>query len=246
MSSVQDSRKAKQTLATLYARIHNCHICTKMDRDKALRREDAVTLETDTFLISQALAETQLRKSGVNFFSAEGELGSTGRNLERFLNQFDRTVYPYREVKLSSGATIPKCREGFLPVYNTELTQCFPGKKPSRNDRPPSVGEIRNCIGQHFIEQEIKIIRPKLLLLMGAKSRNSFHRYFLDRVSTKNLGEDIDSIVRDAKLPTVEVSGLEISVLPIQHASGANPSFWKMLRNQPLTELIRRALDITA
>jgi uracil-DNA glycosylase len=243
---MQDSVPKRQ-LATLYVRIHGCHICPEMDNEKALRRKDAVSLRTDTFVISQALAETQLRKSGVNFFNVEGEPGDTGENLERFLNQFDRTVYPCREVNLPSGATIPKCKDGFLPVYNTEITQCYPGKNQSgKGDRKPKAREIGNCIGQGFIKEEIELIRPKLLLLMGAMSREAFYKYFLGRFCANNLGEDIASIVRDGRLPTIEVSGLELSVLPIQHASGANPSFWRMLRNQSLIRIIRQTLGIKA
>ncbi len=235
----------RQELTALYARIHQCTICPKMDDEKALRREDAVTLGTDTFVISQALAEKQLRKSGVNFFNAEGEPGDTGKNLERFLNQFRRTIYPYREVELPSGATVPKCKDGFLPVYNTEITQCYPGKNPSgRGDRKPRVGEIDNCIGQGFIREEIEVIRPKLLLLMGDVSRRAFYGRFLGRSSANNLGEDIAAIVQGGRLPTIGVSGLELSVLPIQHTSGANPSFWRMLRDQSLIRLVRQTLGI--
>jgi hypothetical protein len=39
-----------------------------------------------------------------------------------------------------------------------------------------------------------------------------------------------------------KVSGLEVSVLPIQHASGANPSFHKMVRDQALIDMIQRVL----
>jgi hypothetical protein len=114
-------------------------------------------------MISQALAQTQLRLSGIDFFTLKGKLDRTGRNLESFLNTFGRTVFPYRAVGLPSGATIPKCKNGFLPVYNTDLVQCFPGKKGPGKDRPPSPTEIHTCVGQGFIKEELKIIRSRLL-----------------------------------------------------------------------------------
>lgn len=118
------------------------------------------------------------------------------------------------------------------------------GRRLSKGDREPKVGEIGNCIGQGFIGEEIELIRPKLLLLMGATSRQAFYRHYLGRSSANNLGEDIASIIQAGKLPTIHVSGLNLSVLPIQHASGANPSFWGMLRNQPLTRIVRQTLGI--
>jgi hypothetical protein len=215
-----------------------------MDREKALRRADAVTLETDTFVISQALAQTQLRLSGVNFFTLEGRLGRTGRNLESFLNTFGRTVFPYRAVELTSGATIPRCEDGFLPVYNTDLALCFPGKRASGNDRSPYAGEIDNCLGQGYIIDELRIICPKLLLLMGDKSRRAFYKHFLGAPRRDTLAEHIASIKEAGELPSVKVSGLEVSVLPIQHASGANPSFYKMVRDQALIDIVERVLVV--
>lgn len=230
-------------LTSLYEKIRQCHICPKMNMEKALRRADAVTLGTDTFIISQALAKTQLRRSGVNFFNLEGDPENTGKKLEQFLNKFDRTIYPHQQVMLSSGAIIPQCKDGFLPVYNTEITQCYPGKKPSgKGDRNPKVGEIGNCIGQGFIKREIEIIRPKLLLLMGNVSREAFYQHFLGKTSANTLADDIDSAVKDGKLPTAEVSGLKFSVLPIHHASVRDSSFHQLTENQRLIEIIQQML----
>jgi hypothetical protein len=136
-------------LRKLYHEIHVCHLCPKMDPFKALRRPEAIDLSMDVFIVSQALAEGQLRQSGVNFFTAEGGLGSTGRNLETFLNQFHRTVYPPREVRLASGVVIPPASAPLRSVYNTELTQCFPGKGSTGTDRAPTATEIATCLRQH-------------------------------------------------------------------------------------------------
>ena len=76
----------KNNLIRLYKRIHECHLCPEMNSKKAFRIPHAVDESMDVFIISQALAEKQLRLSGVNFFTSDGILGSTGRNLEKFLN----------------------------------------------------------------------------------------------------------------------------------------------------------------
>ena len=169
-----------EKLYELYKDIQNCHICAQMDREKSLRLVDAVNRKSDVFIISQTLAENQLRKSGVNFFRVDGSLGNTGASLERFLNKFNRTVYPHQEVKVSGDVTISSCNPKYKPVYNTEIAQCYPGKnKVKKGDRKPNSDEILNCNRKGFLTNEITMIQPRLLLLMGKASRDSFFDYFL-------------------------------------------------------------------
>ena len=97
-------------------------MCLLMDKEKSLRVIEAVDFNCDVFIISQALAESQLRRSGVNFFSAMGTVGNTGGNLEKFLNRLDRTIYPPVEVSISENVKISKRQEGLISVYNTEIT----------------------------------------------------------------------------------------------------------------------------
>jgi uracil-DNA glycosylase family 4 len=193
------------------------------------------------FIVSQALAANQLRRSGVNFFDEKGSLGNTGSNLEKFLNLFDRTVYPFQEIILPEGVKIPKCRLGFKSVYNTEITQCYPGKG-IKGDRKSTKEEMANCISKNFILEEIEIIRPKLLLLMGCLSRNSFFELVLEEAYPESLTEHIENI-SNMEIPIKKFkNGIDLLVLPIQHASGANPEFHKMLRNEKLINLIKKSL----
>jgi uracil-DNA glycosylase len=239
--------KLSHELEMLYERIHSCHLCTKIDHDdKALRLARAVNLNTDVFIISQALAEMQLRRSGVNFFSPNGSLGSTGKNLEKFLNKFNRSVYPQREVVLQGGK-IPCCHSDMISVYNTEVCQCFPGKneKGRGGDRVPEIEEVEACLKQGFIEKEIDLINPKLLLLMGKKSRDTFFNYFLNKSNYPNRMKDhILSIVEAEEFPQVRIGNRAISTLPIFHASGANAgNFSILLNDDKLLSLIRRLLN---
>jgi uracil-DNA glycosylase len=213
-----------------------------MDRQKALRRSDAVVEQMDTFIISQALAESQLRKSGVNFFTMSGELGNSGKNLEIFLNLFERTVFPPNEIHLRPGVFIPKCKQGFSSVYNTEITQCFPGKSANNTNRSPTSEEIIYCISQNFLFEEIKLIEPKLILLMGNKSRKNFYRYCLQEARKDSLSKHLDSIRESGVLPKFRIGDLIVNVLPIQHASGANPNFRRMLNDKALIESIKAVL----
>jgi uracil-DNA glycosylase len=229
-------------LEKLYHEIHSCHICQSMDPSKALRRLEAIDSIMDVFIVSQALADGQLRKSGVNFLTKEGCLGSTGRNLEKFLNQFCRTVYPPREVRLASGAVVPRAIPPLVSVYNTELTQCFPGKGGTRGDRVPTATEIATCLRQNFLKREIALIKPKLILLMGDKTRQAFYKAFAEKLSKDTLRAHVERIVASGRIPILKIGEVEVSVLPIQHASGANPHFYGMLKNAPLIRLIRKLL----
>ena len=74
-----------------------------------------------------------------------------------------------------------------LSVYNTELTQCFPGKGNTGGDRVPTVTEIATCLRQNFLKREIALIKPKLLFLMGDKSRRAFYKAFAERPSKDTL-----------------------------------------------------------
>lgn len=230
-----------EKLNDLYLKIKSCALCPGMNKEKSLRLIQAIDFNCDVFIISQALAENQLRVSGVNFFNKSGSLGNTGINLEKFLNKFNRTAYPFSEITLSNGVVIPKCKQEFKSVYNTEIAQCYPGKD-KKGDRKPNKEEINTCIKQNFLLEEIEIIRPKLLLLMGKLSRDNFFEHVLKERYPESLTKHIESIV-EGDIPLKNLNnGIIISVLPIQHASGANPEFSKMLKNDKLIDLIKKLL----
>lgn len=230
-------------LDALYESINSCHVCPNMDTEKAPRLVKAVSLTSDVFIVSQTLAESQLRRSGVNFFQANGRLGNTGATLEKFLNKFSRTVYPHQKVTLRDSVTIPKCREGFLSIYNTEIAQCYPGKKSgNKGDRLPTKEEISNCLAKGFLKREIELIKPKLVLLMGKASRDSFFSQVLQASYPESLSEHIAAITVSGAIPQFDIGRIKAHVLPIQHASGANPRFFEMVKNNRLIEIIKEVL----
>jgi uracil-DNA glycosylase len=231
-------------LEELYCRVHDCHLCPMMSTEKSLRRIDAISAkEMDVLIISQSLAENQLRRSGVNFFKANGEIGSTGLILDRFLRKFGRTVYPPNAVTLSSGNAISRREEGLRSIYNTEIAQCYPGKAIGKGgDRRPSSIELSTCTSQGFLLAEIQIVEPKLVLLMGSASYEGFYENVLKLNPSSNLTQAIENIVAKMEIPIYAVSGIRLKVLPIQHASGANPRFAKMAQDSRLIQLIRGSL----
>ena len=228
-------------LKKLYSEICDCHICPKMDKKKALRNTSAVSDKTSVFIISQALAENQLRMSGVNFFGADGTLGNTGRQLEKFLNKINQTVFPANQITFNNGSTIKKNRADTTPVYNTEINQCFPGKAKT-GDRKPEPVEIKNCLEKKFLYNELKIIKPKLLLLMGRLSITTFYKYVLKEKTIASTNVMINTITTSNKVSEFELSWGKVGYLPLQHASGLNPNYNTMLRNKKYIKLIRKYL----
>jgi len=232
----------EKNLTSLYLKIQNCNICPKMDNYKMLRNIESVDTNTDVFILSQALAEKQLRYSGVNFFKDDGSVGDTGRLLEIFLNQFEQTIYPPREIELSNGSIIESKKKKYKTVYNTEITQCYPGKGKLKGDRLPEKEEIENCINTGFLFSEISFIKPKLMLLMGKISTQTFFEYILKKRNRLSLTDLIREIIVNNKIPEIEILGNKIGYLPIQHASGVNPNFQKMCNNVNLISLIKNYL----
>ena len=140
------------------------------------------------------------------------------------------------------GETLIKSKN-LISVYNTELVQCYPGKAPgAKGDRSPTVQEIRTCIGKRFFIQELSLIRPKLLILMGRLSRNAFYQYILYKSYPENLSVHINQII-ETEIPREKIENNDLYILPIQHASGANPEFQKMLKNDKLIALIDKIIN---
>lgn len=113
--------------------------------------------------------------------------------------------------------------------YITAMTKCYPGKslrpttssKPqSHGDRVPSAAERNLCAP--FLEQELEIIQPKLILPIGRVAINRF----LGEGKLANLIGNV--FERDGRL-----------VLPFPHPSGAN--VW--LNRPESKRLIEDALD---
>jgi len=58
-------------------------------------------------------------------------------------------------------------------VYIANIVKCHPMKNPQDpeakgNDRPPSMEEMQIC--QHYLDEQIKIIQPKVIITLGASS----------------------------------------------------------------------------
>jgi uracil-DNA glycosylase len=111
-------------------------------------------------------------------------------------------------------------------VYIAAVTRCYPGPHPSgRGDRVPSRFEQEQC--NMWLESELRIIRPQLLIPVGKLAMEKFLR-----------PAPLDQII--GKVHEVEHAGGRSRVIPLPHPSGA--SSWV---NAPAHRaLLERALDL--
>ena len=111
-------------------------------------------------------------------------------------------------------------------IYIAAVTRCYPGPSPSgRGDRVPSLKEQESCAV--WLEEELEIIRPKLLIPVG---RLAITRFLPNLPLDQLIGRSHD----------VEHVGGRSIAIPLPHPSGA--SSWIHQDNHP--RLLERALDM--
>jgi len=112
-------------------------------------------------------------------------------------------------------------------VYMVAVCRCFPGKGSGGGDRAPSSSEIGNC--SSWLEREIEILRPELVLAVGRLAINRF-------ISCKKLDDVIGRIQRVLHEPT----GVSFDLIPLPHPSGV--SRWHQA--EPGRSLLNQALQL--
>lgn len=110
-------------------------------------------------------------------------------------------------------------------VYMAAVCRCFPGKRPTGGDRPPSAQEIGQCGG--WLQREIELLQPRLVLPVGKLAIGLF-------LPTAHLVEQV------GRQFTVERHSVTLNVIPLPHPSGASP--WH--RTEPGISLLRQALEL--
>lgn len=107
--------------------------------------------------------------------------------------------------------------------YMTSVTKCYPGRQPSGSgDRVPGRREQELC--RPFLDQEIEIVDPKVIIPIG---RLAINLYFPKKL----------------KLQEIIGTQLEVSgrwVIPLPHSSGA--SRWHQIEEN--RRLIDQAIDL--
>ncbi len=212
-------------LQSILDRIYNSNVCC-IDNDKVKRNIDSINLNSKLMIIAEAMAPNQVRVSGINYFDIKGNIGSTGKSLEKFINQLGYTVYPYKE----------------NTIYHTEIVHSFPGyelKNGKKVIRRPTKKEIEESIKTSILIDEISLLKPKVILLMGSTSYTTFYKYILKKEIVRNLTNEIEYIAQTGNHETYN----GIAIIPIQHSSGANPRFNSMIKNTKLVNMINNLLS---
>ena len=109
-------------------------------------------------------------------------------------------------------------------VYMAAVCRCFPGKNPKGGDRVPDKVEISEC--QHWLKQEIRILKPQLVLPVGKLAISQF----------MTVNKLIDII---GQIHEVEFDKHRFDMIPLPHPSGA--STWH--RSEPGKRLLDKALQ---
>jgi len=143
-----------------------------------------------------------------------------------------RSVAKGRSFSGPGGSLLQKWleRAGFPPgylhahVYLSSLTRCDPGRNPRGDgDRRPSPPEVALC--RPFLEAELAILQPKVVLLVGAMAIETF-------LGKRKLEECI---------ATFEERN-DMLLLPLPHPSGVS----RWLLDPAHQQLLQRALAILA
>jgi uracil-DNA glycosylase len=111
-------------------------------------------------------------------------------------------------------------------IYIAAVTRCYPGPHPSgRGDRVPSTREQNACAV--WLEQELRIIRPRLLIPVG---KLAMARFLPEKPLDELIGRGHE----------IEHTGGRTLAIPLPHPSGA--SSWIHQGDHP--ELLDRALRL--
>lgn len=200
------------------------------DHEAVSRNLAAVEADAKLAVVGEAVGPASVRLSGVNYFNQHGRLGPTGTNLDRVLDHFGYTVYPPSNVMLTAGRIECAGGEGRNTVYCTDLCPVFPGRSPAThgNIRRPSPDLIRSALQHRFLEREIEIVKPKVILLLGEHAYKSFYQFLLNTSVQDNLSRLVYHM-KDGDFPTYK----RALIVPLLHPSPASPTFARWFKSFP-------------
>jgi uracil-DNA glycosylase len=90
-------------------------------------------------------------------------------------------------------------------VHMAAVVRCFPGRSPQGGDRVPDEAEIRSCFP--FVEQEVELLRPGLILPVG---RLAIERFLDFATLDEVIGRRFDG----------RIGNHPVTVIPLPHPSG--------------------------
>jgi uracil-DNA glycosylase len=211
------------------------------DPESAPRRVDAVNTEAALVIVAEAYARSTVRVTGVNWYDARGGLGNAGRALEVILNCVGQTVAPPSPVKLP-GAEIAGAAPGLTSVYTTDVFPCYPTQGGH-----PSISQVRDAIQRGYLQRELGIVRPRVILLLGRFAHRAFHQHLLGCSPALSVSSAFSSLRPGGMHHRYEGA----AVLSWLHPSGASPAYssWvkaakRDLCEQPQIRALADALNV--
>jgi uracil-DNA glycosylase len=224
-------------LAKIYSEIW--HWGKRYDSGVVLRKEEAIDPKSTLFIVGESNAKDQVRKTGVNWFNEEGKIGAAGCKLEEILECIGYTIKPHHRVMI--GNVWVKARpDKRHTAYTTDICPCYPKADNSSGLRKM----IEEAIDLNFLSQEIEIVQPKIILLLGDKSFRAFFKHVLKKDIPGSISHYFANLAPGA------VGGLEkymdAIVVPFYHPSPANGRFmswWKVWNSRLLEAPQIRALQ---
>jgi hypothetical protein len=232
-----------RSLRRIYAEIGEWN----RDREAVPRILTALNPCADLAIVAEAIGPKTVRLSGVNYFRADGRLGGTGRYLDKMLLPLGFTVYPSSDVKLASGAVIQAALGSQRQTaYCTDLCPEFPGyvslqrsDKTKASIKRPSLRRVKEALKCAFLERELEVVKPKVILLLGAAAYTTFYTHFLKRSSLLTLQVVVDDL--GSHLANYKTS----VVVPFLHPSPASPLFLRWFtnfKNAPMKSTLVRCI----
>lgn len=218
---------------------------------KILNEDQAASRETQLALLQQRILACRLCQEH-GYIPVARPLAS-GRATDRMMvigqAPGHRSVANGRSFSGPGGRILQKWLEqaGFPPgylhehTYLSSLTRCYPGPGPHGNgDRRPSPQEVALC--RPFLEAELRLLQPKVVLLVGSMAIETFFSTSTERNSGNSSRMEGR---REGKLRLEDIIGTfeerdGMLLLPLPHPSGVS----RWLLDPDHQKLHRRALEI--
>lgn len=208
------------------------------DPSSVPRNMAAINPAAKLAIVAEAVGPKTLRLSGVPFFSPQAKLGQTGTNLERLLSPLGFTLHPSRDVRLPKGILKSAAEGRKKSVYCTDICPVFPGyAQPRKGRRPirrPSSALIRSALEKRFLERELDIVKPTVILLLGTHAYRHFHRHFTGKEPPK-----LSSLLRGIKNCKFPIYRGAV-VIPCFHPSPGNPTFTRWAASRAHLGFVKR------
>lgn len=234
---------AGDTLVDLHAAVARCSRCADvLDPTKAPRRTEAGPSKSALFIVSQALARDTQRVSGMPYIDQHGVLSSTGERLEAFLNAVGFTLRPLTAVSIGD-REVARAPTGLRQAYNSEIIQCFPGRVTGGHGDVFPTRAAHRCMEQRFMEREIALVDPSVILLLGNKAAKWFERLAGGTLRfSDTLSASLSSLTAHAMPESVPLGGKRRHVIRVIHPSGMTTRTFQRLviENEPLATVVRR------